>query len=92
MVEPHTLPQPVSALMTYVERGQRTEVTYAVLEIILASCHPDFVMSLATARLLSPALRMAIADYLRHVLIHGLDDGQQTFLFNWAQDKMLAAP
>jgi hypothetical protein len=85
---------PLSAarLVDYVDAHGGTDEAMLLLEIVLASSHPDFVMSLASARLLPLELREAVCDFVRYVLLDGLTASKQQSLFSWAQRKMLAGP
>jgi hypothetical protein len=86
------LPQSAARLVNYVDANGGTDDATLLLEIVLASSHPDFVMSLASARLLPLELREAVCDFVRYVLIDGLTPSHQQSLFLWAQRKMLAGP
>jgi hypothetical protein len=86
------LPQPAVALITYAETEPRDEVVQVLVEIVLASTHPDFVMSLATACLLPQNLREAISDYLSYTLLTGLNEKQRNALFSWGEAWMLSRP
>lgn len=86
------LPDPALVLVDYVDRNPKSSASAVILEIVLASTHPDFVMSLFTATALSSSVRRAISDYLTYTLVHGLANEDQQNLFAWAQAKMLAGP
>lgn len=86
------LPLSAARLVDYVDAHGGTDDAMLLLEIVLASSHPDFVTSLASASLLPLELREAVCDFVRYVLIDGLTASQQQSLFSWAQHKMLAGP
>ncbi|WP_371765520.1 hypothetical protein [Massilia sp.] len=86
------MPDTARALVDYVDQNKGAEASSVIIEIVLASCHPDFVMSLVSATALPSSLRRAISDYLTYILLHGLTREEQQKLFAWAQAKMLAGP
>lgn len=86
------LPESTATLIQYADAHPGTDETLVLLEIIAACSHPDFVMSLASARLLPLELRANVLEFLRYVLIDGLAQEQQHFLFSWAQRKMMDGP
>jgi len=92
MPHQNDLPDSALALVAYVDQHARSEASLIIIEVVLASTHPDFVMSLVSACGLPSAVRRSIAGYLNHVLIHGLTDDERQTLFAWAQEKMLAGP
>lgn len=77
-------------LVRHVEEHGGSENALVILEIILACTHPDFVMSPASAALLPGHLRDAIVNFMRIVLLEGLEEAQRGYLFSWAQRKMMA--
>lgn len=89
---PPDLPESAVALMQYTDAKPGTDEALVAVETILAGAHPDFVMSLASARLLPPEVREAVSSFVRHVLIDGLTQEQQQYLFSWAQQRMMAGP
>jgi len=86
------LPESAATLLQYADAHPGTDETLVLLEIITAGTHPDFVMSLASARLLPLELRATVAEFVRYALIDGLAQEQQHFLFSWAQRKMMDGP
>lgn len=86
------LPESASILIHAVETAQQKDHAYAILEIILACTHPDFVMSVTNAAMLPAELRQAVSDLVRTVLLEGLEQAQAARLFSWAQGKMMSGP
>ena len=86
------LPESALALVDYVDQNTGTEASSVIIQIVLASSHPDFAMSLVSATALPSGLRRAISDYVTYVLVHGLSFEERRDLFAWAQAKMLEGP
>lgn len=92
MHSPPDLPESAATLIQYADAHPRADETLVLLEVIAAGSHPDFVMSLVSARLLPLELRATVVDFVRYVLIDGLAQEQQQFLFAWAQREMMDGP
>jgi hypothetical protein len=86
------LPGSAATLICHADAARERDEVLMIAEIFLACTHPDFLMSPAATRLLQPGLRIAVAEFLREVLIDGLTEHQRASLFTWAQEKMLARP
>jgi hypothetical protein len=76
-------------VVAYLDQNTRLAASRVITGIVLASTHPDFVMSLATATTLPFSLCRAISDYLTYVFVYGLTDEERQNHFAWAQAKML---
>jgi hypothetical protein len=86
-----TLPDSVTALMTYVDDAGWTEHAELVVQIIMSSVHPDLESSIATAAFLPQSVRMNVAGFLSEILIDGLSDEQRHAIFLWSQCWALAS-
>lgn len=91
-MENSDLPESASILIRAVETVQQKDHAFAILEVILACTHPDFVMSVTNAAMLPAQLRQAVRDLISTVLLEGLDPDQAAHLFAWAQAKIMPGP
>lgn len=79
------LPDSVTALMNYVDGAGWTEHAELVVQIMMASVHPDIEASIATAALLPRGVRMSVARFLGEILAGGFSDEQRHAIFSWTQ-------
>jgi hypothetical protein len=86
-----TLPDSVTALMTYVDDAGWTEHAELVVQILMSSVHPDLESSIATAAFLPQSVRMNVADFLSAILVDGISDEQRHAIFSWSQCWALAS-
>jgi len=85
------LPDSAVALMSYVDDAGWTEHAELVVQLMMASVHPDVEASVATAAFLPRGVRAHVARFLSDVLGEGIDDAQRQAIFAWTQDWALAS-